>query len=242
MPWYLPDRHPIYWDYLHRKFRIWGTAPMLIGYCLTTCIIYFVTFRISQSMPISGDSGTLLWLWVAFQAVTILLFGPSTAVNVMASEREHKSMEMLYLTPMSSRSLVLQKFSGAVTLLAMLPLVFLPEEIFFALPRRRHTVALRIMDSRRGGASRVHRCHRHARQMSNRSYPHILGRLHYRQSYTDRGVVLYSVCRVSSRCSLPPGTRRLAHPDHRLPSLASYHHAAQSFSVYPSFRAPAQTG
>ena len=51
------------------------------------------------------------------------------AVNVISGERERQSLELLFLTPISSRSLLLQKFSGAVTLLSMVLLTFLPAEI-----------------------------------------------------------------------------------------------------------------
>ena len=58
-----------------------------------------------------------------------MIFGPLAAVNVISGERERKSLELLFLTSISSPSLLLQKFSGAVTLLALLPLTFLPAAV-----------------------------------------------------------------------------------------------------------------
>ncbi len=137
MPWCLPDRNPIYWDDMRRrflgkgKFRVWRAAAALVGYGLLSGLFLFITIQLiyDDGGP-NHETAAYLWLLLmVIQALVILLFGPLAAVNVIAGERERESLELLFLTPVSSRSLLLQKFSGAVTLVALVLLTFLPAVI-----------------------------------------------------------------------------------------------------------------
>lgn len=67
--------------------------------------------------------------WMIAQSLVILFFGPLAAVNVISGERERGSLELLFLTPITSRALVLQKFYAAIALLSLVLVTFLPVSI-----------------------------------------------------------------------------------------------------------------
>jgi len=74
-----------------------------------------------------GIYSTDYWMInIVLQSLVIATFGPLTAVGVISGERERGSLELLFLTPVSSRALVMQKFYAAVALLSVVLITFLP--------------------------------------------------------------------------------------------------------------------
>ena len=151
MPWCLPDRHPLYWDDMRRrflgkgKFRVWRSAVALAGFCLVAVVLVRLAvlamfpggWRLPDGRAATPQGADELWmLYITLQSLCIMVFGPMAAVNIISGERERGSLELLYLTPISSRELVLQKFAAAVTLLSLVLLTFLHVDRHLLLWRR----------------------------------------------------------------------------------------------------------
>lgn len=132
MPWCLPDRNPLFWDDMRRRFlgrgkyRVVRTMVALTAIVLIAGVTFAMFFE-TMHMPENRGSVSDIWmLLMALQSFSIILFGPMAAVGVISAERERGSLELLFLTPTSTASLMVQKFLAAVIMLSLVLVVYLP--------------------------------------------------------------------------------------------------------------------
>ncbi len=117
MPWYLPDRNPLFWDDMRRrllgkgKHRFWRIATVLVCCCLLAGGFVYLSLLAG-----SEDSAILFGILMVLQSLIIVVSGPLAAVNFITKERERGTLELLFLTPISSYALVVQKFCARASL------------------------------------------------------------------------------------------------------------------------------
>lgn len=137
MPWYLPVHHPLLWDELRRRLRGARGYWVLFGYgmvlvLILSCSSVFPWFNssyaaLNQDPKEWPDFGHTLWLaFLIGQMALICLVSPAITAGVISSEREKGTLELLCLSPISTLSLTLDKYFGAVGQLLMLVLCGLP--------------------------------------------------------------------------------------------------------------------
>jgi len=125
MPWYLPDRYPLFWEGVRR--RVLGRhlrRVMHMGIVLTaiSLVIGLGPFLLGDSSSYDRDYWRMI---MAIEAFLAMLLAPALAVGSFTAERERGSLDFLFLTPQTTRSLVLQRFAGCVILPAGVILCFL---------------------------------------------------------------------------------------------------------------------
>ena len=138
MPWYLPIGHPVLWEEMRRRLRGARGYWVLFGYGLVLVLI--LTF-FSALSNVAGSSianvtrGPREWpdfghaLWIAFligQMALMCLVCPGITAGAISTEREKGSLEMIYLSPIDTLSLTLDKYFGAVGQLLVVVLSGLP--------------------------------------------------------------------------------------------------------------------
>ncbi|MHB0938352.1 MAG: ABC transporter permease [Armatimonadota bacterium] len=132
-PRMLPEEHPIFWEELRR--RVFGRrnrrVPLLKG------LLYLaVGLGVLPLFNLFGRPEFHQGLWhnmLAVQGFLAMLLAPGFAVGSFTSERERGSLDFLFLTPQSTKSLTLQKFGSACALLLLILLFFLPVSLSSAL-------------------------------------------------------------------------------------------------------------
>ena len=132
MPWYLPDRYPIFWEEMRRRCFGRRRTGLIIGLMLLALVPVSITLLVilwptASKLLHPGNRFLQNIVWRAFlslQYLLLFLFAPSLAAGVICSEREKGTLEMLLLTPVSSRALVWQKFLGVAAFVAYIPLIF----------------------------------------------------------------------------------------------------------------------
>jgi len=133
MLWYLPDRYPVFWEQVRR--RVLGRHVRRAVH--TGVVLAVIGVAIGLWPLITDDAGSYgrdYWLGVmAVQAFFAMLFAPGLAVGSFTAERERGSLDFLFLTPLSTRALALQRYAGCNILLVALMLCFLPLSLFSAL-------------------------------------------------------------------------------------------------------------
>ena len=119
MTWYLPDKHPVFWDDLRRRLRKRRTYGVLIGFVLVlfAVLIGFVTTNDPQAWPRLGRN--LFLSTMSAQAVMVCLLTPALTATAFSSERDSKRLDLLFLTGLSTRDLVYCKYFGAVAVLLL---------------------------------------------------------------------------------------------------------------------------
>jgi len=121
----LPDRYPLFREEVRRRVggRRLRHVPVL------KALLYVAVFI--GLLPLFGYRHPE-WnrdLWNATHAVQgflLMLLGPGLAVSSFTAERERGSLDFLFLTPLTTRSLVMQKYAGASALPLLIILFFLP--------------------------------------------------------------------------------------------------------------------
>jgi ABC-type transport system involved in multi-copper enzyme maturation permease subunit len=130
MPWYLPVRCPVLWEEFRRRFRGGRGALVLFAYVavLMAALIGLAWLQGAGSSPREWpDFGRLLWKFFYFgQLAAILLLSPGITAGAISTEREAKTLEHLFYTPLSTLSFVLGKFFGAIGQMVVLVLAGLP--------------------------------------------------------------------------------------------------------------------
>jgi ABC-type transport system involved in multi-copper enzyme maturation permease subunit len=132
MPWCLPDRNPLFWDDMRRRFlgrgkyRVVRTLVALAAILVVAGFTFFMFLAAMRAPENRGGGGDIWTLLVALQSFSIILFGPMAAVGVISAERERGSLELLFLTPTSTTSLMVQKFLAAALMLSLVLVVYLP--------------------------------------------------------------------------------------------------------------------
>ncbi len=131
MPNYLPIRYTLFWEELRRRMR--GDRLQLVLFIYTLlliAILFFVTqFRdISSTNPREWPIfGKELWqIYLVAQMVLVMFISPALTAGAFSAEREQGTLDMLLLTRMSSKSIVLGKFFGAIGQMLFLLLAGLP--------------------------------------------------------------------------------------------------------------------
>jgi ABC-type transport system involved in multi-copper enzyme maturation permease subunit len=95
-----------------------------------------VTYRASGVLSIrqSAELAQLFFGWFAFlQLAAVLLLGPALAAGTIATERERRTIEYLFVTHLSNREIVLDKLAARLLLIGYLTLVGMPVVWIFRL-------------------------------------------------------------------------------------------------------------
>lgn len=124
MQWILPDRYPVFWEEVRRRvcgrgFRNLPVLKILLGLGVIIGLLPFL----------ARDRSGLALFWqdiLGVQGFLTMLFGPGLAVGAFTAERERGSLDFLFLTPLTTRSITLQKFASACAVLLLIVLFFLP--------------------------------------------------------------------------------------------------------------------
>ncbi|MHB9024256.1 MAG: ABC transporter permease [Armatimonadota bacterium] len=131
MPWYLPVRAPLLWEELRRRFRGGRGQLVLLLYGLLLVLLLLV----AAAMANLGDNprewarfGKLLWARVLLpgQLAAMILLTPGLTAGAISMERERGTLDMLFLTPLASLTIVTNKFFGATGQMLMIVLSGLP--------------------------------------------------------------------------------------------------------------------
>lgn len=132
MATYLPIQCPILWEEFRRRLRGNKAQAVLILYSVILIVLFFFANHLAD---VSNDPrswpefGRTLWhISLVCQLVIICLISPALTAGSISAEREHGTLELLLLTRMSSTSVVLGKFFGAIgqmlfTMFAGLPII-----------------------------------------------------------------------------------------------------------------------
>ena len=132
MPWYLPDRNPVFWEETRRRLRGGRGFLLLFAYVLLLIVgLLIATFLMAQG----GGSDPRQWatfghrLWLFFmigQGIMLTLISPGLTASAISAERERHTLELLFITPLPTRTLALGKFLGAISQLLLVLLAGMP--------------------------------------------------------------------------------------------------------------------
>lgn len=131
MPWYIPVRHPVFWEEVRRRLRGARGYWVLLGYGLALIVLMGLLSATQTDLADNparwAEFGKTLWLsFLLGQAVLLLLICPALAAGAISTEREAGTLELLFLTPITVPALVLGKFFGAIGQLLVVLLSGLP--------------------------------------------------------------------------------------------------------------------
>jgi len=129
MSFYLPIRLPVFWEETRRRLR-GGRGFVVLSAYLLALLVLLLALIVAQP-----PGGPETWaefgrkLWQAFyygQIIVMFLIAPGLTASAISAEREHGSLDMLFLTRQTTFSLVMGKFLGAVTQMLVVILSGLP--------------------------------------------------------------------------------------------------------------------
>ena len=130
MATYLSIRYPLFWEELRRRMRGGHMQVVLLIY---TLLLIALLFFATQERDIGSDPrewpqfGKTLWqIFLMAQMGIIIILSPGLTAGAISSEKEQGTLDLLLLTRMSSLSIVLGKFFGAIGQMMLLLLVGLP--------------------------------------------------------------------------------------------------------------------
>jgi len=130
MRWYLPEKHLVLWIELRRRLRGWHWHLLVLLDILILGGIMLVSF---SAMPAVNDARawsawgrSTWWTLMLGQGGALLLFGPLLTVGAITAEREAKMLEALWLSSLSTWSLVYGKYLAALVILSLLLLAGMP--------------------------------------------------------------------------------------------------------------------
>ena len=130
MPTYLPIRYPLFWEELRRRLRGGRMQVVVLVYTLLLmALLFFVTQMnsIGENPREWARFGKELWqIFVLAQMVIIIILSPGLTAGAISLEKEQGTLDLLILTRMSSLSIVLGKFFGAIGQMLFLLLAGLP--------------------------------------------------------------------------------------------------------------------
>jgi len=121
---YLADRYPIFWQVVQRCIGYIHGHPFIIS---LSFLMFFFEVLLAVFKTTTGITAErTFWLQVmAVQGALVMLLSPMLAVGAITVEREHRSLESLFLLPISTPSFILQKLLGACLLpLSLLAILF----------------------------------------------------------------------------------------------------------------------
>jgi hypothetical protein len=131
MPWYLPVHAPLLWEELRRRFRGGRGQLVLLLYGLLLVLLLLA----AAAMANLGDNprewaefGKTLWARVLLpgQLVAMILLTPGLTAGAISMERERGTLDLLFLTPLASLTIVTNKFLGATGQMLIVVLSGLP--------------------------------------------------------------------------------------------------------------------
>jgi ABC-type transport system involved in multi-copper enzyme maturation permease subunit len=118
MALYLPVQCPTFFEELRRRLRGGRGQIVLLVYAL---ILVLILLLVTQFNEVSTDPqswpsyGRTLWsIFYIAQLLVVVLISPGLTAGAICAEREQETLELLLLTRMSSVSVVLGKFLGAI--------------------------------------------------------------------------------------------------------------------------------
>jgi ABC-2 type transport system permease protein len=130
MAWYLPTRGPVFWEELRRRLRGGRGYAVLFAYgvVLVTLMLGAAQLRgVGDNPQDWPDFGRALWtVFLVGQMALVLLVSPGVTAGAISAEREGKTLEHLFLTPLSTLSFILGKFCGAIGQMLVMILSGLP--------------------------------------------------------------------------------------------------------------------
>jgi ABC-type transport system involved in multi-copper enzyme maturation permease subunit len=118
MAFYLPVQCPTFFEELRRRLRGWRGQVTVLGYASILVLILMLVTHFSDigsdphAWPLFGRT-----LWAIFyitQLVVVVLSSPSSTAGAICAERDAETLDLLLLTRISSFSLVMGKFFGAI--------------------------------------------------------------------------------------------------------------------------------
>ena len=146
MAWYLPDRYPVFWEEVRRRMvgrllRLSQPVDESMSWMKTLIyatpwVLGIIELLLVLTPLLSPDHNAYnvdFWkdLMQAQNYLTVLL-APGLAVSIFTLERERGSLDFLFLLPISTRSLILQKFTSACLLPLSVVVYLLPYYIVLA--------------------------------------------------------------------------------------------------------------
>ncbi|MHB9131271.1 MAG: ABC transporter permease [Armatimonadota bacterium] len=130
MPWYLPTRLPILWEELRRRLRGGRGYIVLLAYGLVLMLLLLgatMLVQVGASPKEWPNFGRILWrIFLLGQLVAVILMSPALTASAISSERERGTLDLLFLTPMSTLTVVLGKYLGAIGQLLLVILSGVP--------------------------------------------------------------------------------------------------------------------
>lgn len=130
MAWFLPSHGPVLWEELRRRLRGGRGYIVLCVYGLILVSLLIITAMKAQigAEPSKWpEFGRTLWLIFLYgQIIFVLLISPGVTASAVSAEREGKTLEHLFLTPLSTLSFILGKFFGAIGQMLVMILAGLP--------------------------------------------------------------------------------------------------------------------
>lgn len=130
MAWYLPTHGPVFWEELRRRLRGGRGYVVLCAYGVVLVTLLIITAQVghvSEQPHEWPDFGAKLWrIFLYGQLIFVLLISPGVTASAVSAEREGKTLEHLFLTPLSTLSFIVGKFFGAVGQMLIMILAGLP--------------------------------------------------------------------------------------------------------------------
>lgn len=127
---YLPIRLPVFWEETRRRLRggrSFAVLAAFIGALLALLLFLVLTDPLTSDSTAWPEFGRRLWHLVFFgQLIVLVLIAPGITAGSVSAEREHGTLDLLFLTPQSTLALVAGKFLGAVAQTVMVILAGLP--------------------------------------------------------------------------------------------------------------------
>ena len=127
---YLPIQCPVFWEELRRRMRGGRAFITLLIY---TAILVLLLFLVTLSKQVGDDPrawpefGKTLWVVFLFgQLVVITFISPGLTAGAISAEKEQGTLGLLMLTRMSSFSIVMGKFFGAIGQMLLILFAGLP--------------------------------------------------------------------------------------------------------------------
>lgn len=126
----LPIRGCLLWFELRRRMR--GDSGFLILFCYLAALgIVLVLATGDQPTTVNAlwmpDIGRTLWgVLSVTQFIIVILLAPGLAVNSLMIEREHGTLESLFMSPLTNRAIVWGKLFGTLGQLLLLLFASLP--------------------------------------------------------------------------------------------------------------------
>jgi len=124
----LPDHFPFFWDQLRRQYRL-AMHGMLWAVLAAAALLPLGFFGGKQYLVRSfNESGGYIAVPVVIWAIIICI---SMTAGIIAEDRERGTLELLLLTPVRIRSLLIQRYLGSLVSISLLYFIAAFPTLFF---------------------------------------------------------------------------------------------------------------